>query len=210
MIPNNTVIPVSDRFRITITKCLKANPHRANYPHGILRNVANEFRISRTISVYRIDFPLLKLPCSTNRIATRWSNNTEEHITHDYVQATAKPVKPLTSSRTLDSLAELQSTKINTPSMSSSGYGSQAVSTTNLTSEDSLSVKSISVDETPDLEYRNLLDAKKPDRMDSSLVEETPEEYLGEVTSTLDKLNVMGNSCMEGELDHCATVVSNV
>ncbi|XP_076246434.1 kinesin-like protein KIF13A isoform X5 [Calliopsis andreniformis] len=120
-----------------------------------------------------------------------------QHIKHDYVQATAKPVKPLTSSRTLDSLVELQSTKINTPSMSSSGYGSQAVSTTNLTSEDSLSVKSISVDETPDLEYRNLLDSKKPERMDSSLVEETPEEYMGEITNALDNLNVMRNTCTE-------------
>lgn len=122
----------------------------------------------------------------------------QKHIKHDYVQATAKPVKPLTSSRTLDSLVELQSTKINTPSMSSSGYGSQAVSTTNLTSEDSLSVKSISVDETPDLEYRSLLDSKKSERMDSSLVEETPEEYMGEITNALDNLNVMRNSCTEG------------
>lgn len=82
--------------------------------------------------------------------------------------------------------------------MSSSGYGSQAVSTTNLTSEDSISVKSISVDETPDLEYRNLLDCKKPERMDSSLVEETPEEYMGEVTNALGNLNVMENTCGEG------------
>lgn len=74
--------------------------------------------------------------------------------------------------------------------MSSSGYGSQAVSTTNLTSEDSISIKSISVDETPDLEYRNLLDSKKPEKMDSSLVEETPEEYLSEVNSALDNLNI--------------------
>lgn len=82
--------------------------------------------------------------------------------------------------------------------MSSSGYGSQAVSTTNLTSEDSISVKSISVDETPDLEYRNLLDYKKPERMDSSLMEETPEEYMGEVTNALGNLNVMENTCGEG------------
>lgn len=108
-----------------------------------------------------------------------------------YAQAPPKPAKPLTSSRTLDSLVELQSTKINTPSMSSSGYGSQAVSTTNLTSEDSISIKSISVDETPDLEYRNLLDSsKKPEKMDSSLVEETPEEYLSEINSALDNLNI--------------------
>ncbi|XP_076381671.1 kinesin-like protein KIF13A isoform X6 [Megalopta genalis] len=118
-----------------------------------------------------------------------------DYSEYDSYQATAKPVKPLTSSRTLDSLVELQSTKINTPSMSSSGYGSQAVSTTNLTSEDSLSVKSISVDETPDLEYRNLLDAKKPERMDSSLVEETPEEYMGEVSAALGHLDMLGNSC---------------
>lgn len=120
-------------------------------------------------------------------------------ILHTCAQA-PKPVKPLTSSRTLDSLVELQSTKINTPSMSSSGYGSQAVSTTNLTSEDSISIKSISVDETPDLEYRNLLDSKKPEKMDSSLVEETPEEYLSEVNSALDNLNISQSACTEGQL----------
>jgi hypothetical protein len=35
-----------------------------------------------------------------------------------------------------------------------SGYGSQAVSSTNLSSEDSMSIRSISVDETPDIESR--------------------------------------------------------
>ena len=121
-------------------------------------------------------------------------------ITCTCAQAPPKSVKPLTSSRTLDSLVELQSTKINTPSMSSSGYGSQAVSTTNLTSEDSISIKSISVDETPDLEYRNLLDSKKSEKMDSSLVEETPEEYLSEVNSTLDNLNISQSTRTEGQL----------
>lgn len=90
----------------------------------------------------------------------------------------------------MDSLVELQSAKINTPSMSSSGYGSQAVSSTNLTSEDSISIKSISVDETPDLEYRNLLDNKRQDKMDSSLVEETPEEHLEDINSTLENTSV--------------------
>lgn len=71
--------------------------------------------------------------------------------------------------------------------MSSSGYGSQAVSTTNLTSDDSLSIKSISVDETPDLEYKTLLDPKKPEKMDSSLVTETPEEYF-DISTDLDDL----------------------
>lgn len=72
--------------------------------------------------------------------------------------------------------------------MSSSGYGSQAVSTTNLTSEDSISIKSISVDETPDTECRTLFENKKPERMDSSLVEETPEEYFGEINTELEKI----------------------
>ncbi|XP_034951830.1 kinesin-like protein KIF13B isoform X3 [Chelonus insularis] len=113
-----------------------------------------------------------------------------DYSEYEAYKAPAKLVKPLTTSRTLDSLAELQSTKINTPSMSSSGYGSQAVSTTNLTSDDSISIKSISVDETPDVEYRNLIDSKKPEKMDSSLVEETPEEYLGEISTDLENLSV--------------------
>lgn len=39
----------------------------------------------------------------------------------------------------------------------SSGYGSQAVSSTNLSSEDSMSIRSISVDETPDIESRAVM-----------------------------------------------------
>lgn len=107
----------------------------------------------------------------------------------------------------MDSLVELQSTKINTPSMSSSGYGSQAVSTTNLTSEDSISIKSISVDETPDLEYRNPIDSKKPEKMDSSLVEETPEEYLG-VNSELDNMDISQSA--EGQLLRNDMTISNI
>lgn len=109
----------------------------------------------------------------------------------------------------MDSLVELQSTKINTPSMSSSGYGSQAVSTTNLTSEDSISIKSISVDETPDLEYRNPIDSKKPEKMDSSLVEETPEEYLG-VNSALNNMDISQSACTEGQLLRNGMTISNV
>ncbi|KAK7063154.1 Kinesin-like protein kif13b [Halocaridina rubra] len=55
----------------------------------------------------------------------------------------------LTQSRTLDSLNEVAATKAGTPSTVSSGYGSGAVSSTTL-SEDSLSVRSVSVDETPE------------------------------------------------------------
>lgn len=59
------------------------------------------------------------------------------------------------TSKTLDSLAELAPKAINTPSTSSSGYGSQAVSSTNLSStDDSTSLRSISVDETPDFDSK--------------------------------------------------------
>lgn len=61
--------------------------------------------------------------------------------------------KAFPTSRTLDSLVEL-APKTSTPSASSSGYGSQAVSSTNLSSEDSMSLRSISVDETPDTEIK--------------------------------------------------------
>ncbi|XP_066259078.1 kinesin-like protein KIF13A isoform X2 [Euwallacea similis] len=61
----------------------------------------------------------------------------------------------LPTSRTLDSLSEL-APKSNTPSGSSSGYGSQAVSITNLSSDDSMSLRSISVDETPEIESKPL------------------------------------------------------
>ncbi|GAB6029696.1 Kinesin protein 1B [Chamberlinius hualienensis] len=43
---------------------------------------------------------------------------------------------------------------VTTPSTVSSGYGSQAVSSTTLSSDDSLSIRSISVDETPDSEAK--------------------------------------------------------
>ncbi|CAL4068475.1 unnamed protein product, partial [Meganyctiphanes norvegica] len=58
----------------------------------------------------------------------------------------------LTQSRTLDSLNDVASAKAGTPSTVSSGYGSGAVSSTTL-SEDSLSVRSVSVDETPDKDF---------------------------------------------------------
>jgi len=66
----------------------------------------------------------------------------------------------LPTSQTFESLNELQP-KTGTPSLVSSGYGSQAASSTNLSSEDSLSIKSISVDETPDTENNLLYDLPK-------------------------------------------------
>ena len=65
-----------------------------------------------------------------------------------------EPAATLAGSRTCESLQELAAPKatLGTPSLVSSGYGSQAASSTNLSSEDSLSMRSISVDETPEPE----------------------------------------------------------
>lgn len=64
--------------------------------------------------------------------------------------------KSIPTSRTLDSLVEL-APKTGTPSASSSGYGSQAVSSTNLTNDDAMSLRSMSVDETPDIESKPII-----------------------------------------------------
>ncbi|CAG9759456.1 unnamed protein product [Ceutorhynchus assimilis] len=81
----------------------------------------------------------------------------DDKRSHQYNHRGGKSTKRalLPTSRTLDSLTEL-APKTSTPSASSSGYGSQAVSITNLSSDDSLSLKSISVDDTPDLECKPL------------------------------------------------------
>ncbi|CAF4863110.1 unnamed protein product [Pieris macdunnoughi] len=75
----------------------------------------------------------------------------------------ANPRGFLPTSKTLDSLHELaceRNPSKNSPSISSSGYGSQAVSSTNLTNDDTLSIRSMSVDDTPDfdkvMEYTHL------------------------------------------------------
>ena len=67
-------------------------------------------------------------------------------------------VEELAASHTCESLHELAAPCLpllppsGTPSLVSSGYGSQAASSSNLSSEDSLSLRSISVDETPERE----------------------------------------------------------
>ncbi|KAL3290384.1 hypothetical protein HHI36_023724 [Cryptolaemus montrouzieri] len=77
------------------------------------------------------------------------------------------------TSRTLESL--LTDPPIsNTPSTSSSGYGSQAVSSSNLSSEDSVSIKSISIDGTPEN------DAKQYALNDSKSVEKAQDIFPDE------------------------------
>lgn len=90
------------------------------------------------------------------------------------------PSKSLTTSRTLDSFVDLQSVKSNTPS--SSGYGSQAVSSTNLTSNDSSSVASINIDGTPDMEIQYYVENKTHERLKFSSSDENIDRCV-EVTS---------------------------
>ncbi|XP_026473795.1 kinesin-like protein KIF13B [Ctenocephalides felis] len=82
-----------------------------------------------------------------------YSNNIKDNVNRHRIS----------SSRTLDSLAELSgsssgmckfSNSFGTPSTSSSGYGSEAVSSSNLTNDDILSLRSMSIDETPDLDSK--------------------------------------------------------
>uniref|UniRef100_A0A2A4JK86 CAP-Gly domain-containing protein n=1 Tax=Heliothis virescens TaxID=7102 RepID=A0A2A4JK86_HELVI len=75
--------------------------------------------------------------------------------THQRTRSRATSRGFLPTSKTLDSLHELACERVpnkNSPSISSSGYGSQAVSSTNLTNDDTLSIRSMSVDETPDFD----------------------------------------------------------
>ncbi|XP_071054782.1 kinesin-like protein KIF13A isoform X3 [Onthophagus taurus] len=74
---------------------------------------------------------------------------------HRSAKSTQEGRRSMTTSRTLDSLVELAPKITGTPSTSSSGYGSQTVSSSNLTLDDSMSLKSVSVDNTPDFEMRH-------------------------------------------------------
>ncbi|XP_076339669.1 kinesin-like protein KIF13A isoform X2 [Tachypleus tridentatus] len=64
---------------------------------------------------------------------------------------------------TEDSLTELQ-TKAGTPSVMSSGYGSQALSTSPVSSEDSVSLHSVSVDDTPESHPGPFLGKTQPEQ----------------------------------------------
>ncbi|KAL1492379.1 hypothetical protein ABEB36_010633 [Hypothenemus hampei] len=100
----------------------------------------------------------------------------------------------LSTSRTLDSLTEL-APKTTTPSTSSSGYGSQAVSITNLSSDDSTSVKSISVDETPDNECKLLHTDLQPVSEAESLKRLTlPEEDIEDAATNEESSEDMAHS----------------
>ncbi|XP_050554851.1 kinesin-like protein KIF13A isoform X5 [Spodoptera frugiperda] len=105
----------------------------------------------------------------------------------------------LPTSKTLDSLHELACERApnkNSPSISSSGYGSQAVSSTNLTNDDTLSIRSMSVDETPDFDKT----------MDYTHISRTKNSMAGlrnEITELRNDINDLKNDIVESkhELD---------
>ncbi|XP_026738887.1 kinesin-like protein KIF13A isoform X3 [Trichoplusia ni] len=105
----------------------------------------------------------------------------------------------LPTSKTLDSLHELACERVpnkNSPSISSSGYGSQAVSSTNLTNDDTLSIRSMSVDETPDFDKT----------MEYTHISRTKNSMAGlrnEITELRNDINDLKNDIVESkhELD---------
>ena len=76
---------------------------------------------------------------------------------------TTAPEQGMPHSATAECLADGGATKSFTPSMASSGYGSQAVSMQTLSSEDSSSVRSMSIEDTPDQEAKK---ATRPTSLD--------------------------------------------
>uniref|UniRef100_A0A069DXT9 Putative kinesin-like protein n=1 Tax=Panstrongylus megistus TaxID=65343 RepID=A0A069DXT9_9HEMI len=125
-----------------------------------------------------------------------------------------RQTKVLPSSRTLDSLVELQSTKGGTPSTSSSsGYGSQAVSSSNLTNDDCLSLRSISVDETPDVEHRSSIGELATSTTSVQHLTELPARARQSVTAN-QQAPLHLSSTVEGNIvsstSSCATVSSTV
>lgn len=123
----------------------------ANTKMGLRMTTLHEEPIKSLPRKHSFDF------LSDEPIEEQSEDGLNEKVNHHYNHRTGKTSKRalLPTSRTLDSLTEL-GPKTGTPSASSSGYGSQAVSITNLSSDDSMSLKSISVDETPDVESKPL------------------------------------------------------
>ncbi|XP_063616428.1 kinesin-like protein KIF13A [Cydia splendana] len=131
----------------------------------------------------------------------------------------------LPTSKTLDSLHELACERVptkNSPSISSSGYGSQAVSSTNLTNDDTLSIRSMSVDDTPDFdkseyalrtktsmaglrteitELRNDISELKNDIVESKHELDTSYEKKTPVTPGGRRINPFMRDCENGMVD---------
>ncbi|XP_076306917.1 kinesin-like protein KIF13A isoform X2 [Tachypleus tridentatus] len=81
---------------------------------------------------------------------------------------------------TEDSLTEFQM-KAGTPSVMSSGYDSQALSTSPISSEDSVSLHSVSVEETPESDSKPFIGIEKPELEDKR---ECSDQSLSDITES--------------------------
>ncbi|XP_026320336.1 kinesin-like protein KIF13B isoform X4 [Hyposmocoma kahamanoa] len=113
------------------------------------------------------------------------------------------------ASKTLDSLHELACERVpnkNSPSISSSGYGSQAVSSTNLTNDDTLSIRSMSVDDTPDfdktMDYTHLSRSKNLVGLRNEIT-----ELKNDITELKNEINESKNELEETSFDKTKTPV---
>nr|XP_023016379.1 kinesin-like protein KIF13B isoform X2 [Leptinotarsa decemlineata] len=130
----------------TSTKLFSGMPSPANTKLGLRMTTLHEEPTKALPRKHSFD--LLMDDTIEEQTEEGTNGKTEVH----YIQKNKSHAKKsLPMSRTLDSLTEF-APKPNTPSSSSSGYGSQAVSITNLSSDDSISLKSLN--ETPDLECK--------------------------------------------------------
>ena len=93
--------------------------------------------------------------------------------------------RQLSSSHSLTELGGAKAASHGSPSIVSSGYGSQAASSSNLSSEDSCSVKSISVDETPESETVAACDAARLLQLEPGAASVSPGEETDGDQATL-------------------------
>ncbi|KAL1464562.1 hypothetical protein WDU94_004195, partial [Cyamophila willieti] len=98
---------------------------------------------------YRMETLHEEKPRGEARLSSHTEEEEEEDEEEEPVICNSTVPKPMSLSRTLDSLSDFNTAKVTTPSTFSSGYGSEAVSSSNLTNDDTSSIKSIN-DDTPD------------------------------------------------------------
>ena len=130
--------------------------------------------------------------------------------------------KSVPHSDTADSLSDAPNAKSFTPSMASSGYGSQAVSSQTLSSEDNNSVRSL--DDTPDIENRinggakrlsesSLIDTEVPSNLGTPLQPLSPEESASSDNSqqtVTDSKNDVQTSASTATLQDAQEIVDSV
>lgn len=133
----------------------KESDHSPAKPFGLGLTSPANVKIGRMTTLHEEQHPLPRkhsLDQILDETGEDESADEETNYITSGVKSANQKIKPLTTSKTMDSLIDpLKST---TPSTSSSGYDSQTVSSTNLSSIDSVSLKSISVDATPETDLR--------------------------------------------------------